>query len=163
MKCVGKDPCPSTPYVPLAAPPKPAVSVWAHRALTAGIKTTCEPAVTSTTIKTSEQPRQGSHSYITRGWGVLWATAGILERMFFASPSNTTMANALVSPCVTLWCRWAQLALWAAAETKREPTWTFALCFQIKGKLRARQTLLHFFLLLFESEHTHLQAHTSRR
>lgn len=161
MKCVGKDPCPSTPDVPLAAPPKPAVSVWAHWALTAGIKTTCEPAMTPTTIKTSEQPRQGSHSYITRG-EVCYKRRRAFSVCVFASLSNTTMANALVSHRVTLWCCWTQLALWAAVETKREPTWTLELCIQIKGKLKARANFVTFFFL-FESEHTRLQKHTSQR
>ncbi|KAF3701159.1 hypothetical protein EXN66_Car016847 [Channa argus] len=46
--------------------------------LTAGIKTTCEPAMTPTTIKTSEQPRQGSHSYIYKGATLLYIEDGAL-------------------------------------------------------------------------------------
>lgn len=59
----------------------------------------------------------------------------------FVSLSNTTIANALVSR-VTLWCCWTQLALWAAVETKREPTRTLELCIQIKGKLKALANFL---------------------
>lgn len=82
----------------------------------------------------------------------------------FASLSNTTMANALVSHRVTLWCCWTQLALWAAVETEREPTWTLELCIQIKGKLKASANFVTFFFVcLFESEYTHLQTHTSQR
>lgn len=162
MKCVGKDPCPSTPYVPLAAPPKPAVSVWAHWALTAGIKTTCERAVTPTTIKTSERPRHDSLGYITRG-----EVCYERRQAFCAlSLSNTTMANALVSHRVALWCCWAQLAVWAAVETEREPTRSLQLCFQIKGKLKAPANFVTFFFFfggVWKWAHTLAQATSQRQ
>lgn len=85
-----------------------------------------------------------------KSWGVLRAAPGLL--CVFASPSNTTMANALVSDCITLGCCWAQLALWAAVEAKREPTRTTELCIQIKGKLKAPPKLCYLFLCVCESE-----------
>lgn len=85
----------------------------------------------------------------------------------FASLSNARMANALVSRRVTLWCCWTQLALWAAVETKRELTWTLVLCFSDQGEAQSSGKLCYlcffFFFFVFESEHTHLQTHTSHR
>lgn len=67
----------------------------------------------------------------------------------FVSLSHTTMANALVSHCVTLWCCWIQLAFSAATETKREPTWTLRFVFRSRESSKPLQTLLLFFLSFF--------------
>lgn len=158
MKCVGKDPCPSTPYVPLVAPPKPAVTVWAHWALTAGIKTTWGRAVTRTTIRTCARPRQGSLSYITGGE----VRCERRQTLCASSLSNATMANALVSHRITLRCCWAQLAVRAAVETERELTRPPQLCVQIKGKLKARANFVTI-ILVWKWAHTHTYTREKRK
>lgn len=111
------------------------------------------------TIKTSERPRQDSLGYITRG-----EVCYERRQAFCAlSLSNTTMANALVSHRVALWCCWAQLAVWAAMETEREPTRSLQLCFQIKGKLKAPANFVTFFFLVWKWAHTLTEATSQRQ
>lgn len=93
--------------------------------------------------------------------------AGHSARVVFASLSNTTMANALVSHRVTLWCCWTQLALWAAVENQTWTNMNLRALYSDQGKAQSFCKLCYLFFfsfsLLFESEHTHLQTHTSQR
>lgn len=77
-----------------------------------------------------------------------------------AFQSNTTLANALVSRPVILWCWGAQLALWAAVKAQHEPTWTVELCIQIKGKLKATANFVTFLCVKVS---THFHEHKDRK
>lgn len=77
--------------------------------------------------------------------------AGHSARVVFASLSNTTMANALVSHRVTLWCCWTQLALWAAVENQTWTNMNLRALYSDQGKAQSfcKLCYLFFFSSLF--------------